>query len=206
MTEITLVIGSEARGADGLLGEVRALVVDPAARTVTHLMVEPDGRSGLARLVPLDAVDAPAGELRLRCTQAEFRDLPPAEEMLAEFVPGYEAPVQVLVPGWRDAGGQVVEGSTIPRMPTSETIDLVPGGEVAEHRGDRVHATDGEIGEVRALRIDAGSGQVTHVLLKEGHLWARKQVAIPAANVTGFAGGIRLNITKQQVGGLPPDS
>jgi hypothetical protein len=169
-------------------------------------VVEPDGRSGLARLVPLDAVDAAAGELRLRCTAAEFRDLPPAEEMLAEFVPGYEAPVQVIVPGWRDAGGQVVEGSTIPRMPTNETIDLLPGGEVAERRGDRVHATDGEIGEVRALRIDAGSGRVTHVLLKEGHLWARKRVAIPAGNVTSFADGIRLDMTKQQVGDLPPDS
>jgi hypothetical protein len=42
------------------------------------------------------------------------------------------------------------------------------------------------------------------VLLKEGHLWGRKEVAIPVSAVTGYDGGIRLNITKQQVEELPP--
>ena len=53
----TLVIGSGAVGSDGYRGEVLALVIDPAARTVTHLVVEPHGRAGLARLVPLDLAD-----------------------------------------------------------------------------------------------------------------------------------------------------
>ncbi len=85
-----------------------------------------------------------------------------------------------------------------------ETIDIVPPGEVEERRGDRVHATDGDIGQVQALRIDLGSHQVTHVLLKEGHLWGRKEVAIPFDKVAGFDDVIRLNITKQQVQDLPP--
>jgi sporulation protein YlmC with PRC-barrel domain len=42
----TLVIGSSAVGSDGYRGEVQAVVVDPAARTVTHLVVEPHGRRG----------------------------------------------------------------------------------------------------------------------------------------------------------------
>jgi len=45
---------------------------------------------------------------------------------------------------------------------------------------------------------------VTHVLLQEGHLWGRKEVAIPISAVTGIADGIRLNITKHQVQDLPP--
>ena len=53
----TLVIGSDAVGSDGYRGEMLAVVVDPAARTVTHLVVEPHGRAGLARLVPLDLAD-----------------------------------------------------------------------------------------------------------------------------------------------------
>jgi hypothetical protein len=90
----TLMIGSTAVGSDGYRGEVLALVVDPAARTVTHLVVEPHGRAGLARLVPLDLVDladpadlagAPPGQVRLRCTEAEFMSLEPAEETVAEF-------------------------------------------------------------------------------------------------------------------------
>ena len=204
---ITLVIGSDVVGGDGLRGEVLAVVVDPAARTVTHLAVEPEGRQGLARLVPLDLVDLAGtqpGLVRLGCTEAEFKNLPPAEETLAEFVPGYPDPVQLLPPGWRGAGGPAADGGAIPQIREQETIDVVPQGEVEEHRGEHVHATDGDIGHLRAVRIDPGSRQVTHVLIREGQVWDRKDVAIPAAQVAGFDDGIRLSITRQQVRDLPP--
>lgn len=42
------------------------------------------------------------------------------------------------------------------------------------------------------------------MLLKEGHLWGRKQVAIPISAVASVDTGIRLNITKKQVEDLPP--
>ncbi len=199
MTEITLVIGNDIAGTDGFRGEVRCLVVDPVARAVTHLVVEPKGRSGLARLVSLELVDLTGDEVGLRCTEDEFKNLAPAEETLAEFVPGYDAPVQLLAAGWQDAGGLVVQGGTIPRITEKETIDLVPAGEVEERRGAHVHATDGDIGQLRALRIDQSNHQVTHVLLTEGHLAARKHVAIPFDLVTGFDDGIQLSITKRQV-------
>jgi hypothetical protein len=110
----------------------------------------------------------------IRCTEAEFRDLAPAEERLAEFVPGYETPVQLLTAGWQDAGGLVAEGGAIPRIPEQETIAIVPPGEVAERRGDHVRATDGEAGQLRALRIDPGNGQVTTVLVRQGHRRVRR--------------------------------
>jgi sporulation protein YlmC with PRC-barrel domain len=75
---------------------------------------------------------------------------------------------------------------------------------VEVRRGEHVHATDGEIGLVQGLVIDRRSHHVTHVLLQEGHLWGRKEVAIPISAVTGAGDGIRLNITKQQVRDLPP--
>ena len=196
---ITLVIGNDAVGSDGYRGEVRAVVIDPAARTVTHIVVEPEGRRGLARLVPLALVDAASGQIRLRCTEAEFMRLDAAEETLAEFAVGQTVPVQLLAPGWRGAGGPSADGGSILRIPEKETVDIVPPDEVEEHGGDHVHATDGDIGQVRAFRIDPNSGQLTHVLLKEGHAWGRKDVAIPFDKVAGFDGGIRLSVTKQQV-------
>jgi len=141
----------------------------------------------------------PTGQIGLSCDEAAFKDLSPAEETLAEFVPGYDAPVQLLAPGWRDAGGPVVDGGTIPRTPEAETVGIIPPGEVEEQRGDQVHATDGDIGRLRGLRIDADGRQVTHVLITEGHLHSRKEVAIPFGQVTGFDDGIQLSITKQQV-------
>ena len=196
---ITLVIGNAALCSDGYRGEVRAVVIDPAVRTVTHIVVEPDGRRGLARLVPLGLVDAAPGRIRLRCTQAEFMNLDTAEETLAEFAVGQTVPVQLLAPGWRGVDGPSTDGSEILRIPEKETIDVVPPGEVEEHGGDHVHATDGDIGQVRAFRVDPASGQLTHVLLKEGHVWGRKDVAIPFDKVSGFDGGLRLTVTKQQI-------
>ena len=200
---ITLVIGSKAVCSDGYGGEVLAAVIDPVTRTVTHVVVEPKGREGLARLVPLDLVDASPGQVRLACTEAEFKNLEAAEETLAQFVPGYPDPVQLLAAGWRAADEPTVEGGTIPRIPEQETIDIIPPGEVEERRGDHVRATDGNIGQVHALRIDPGSRQITHVLVKAGPLWDRKDVAIPLDKVAGFDDGIRLSITRQQVRDLP---
>ena len=207
-----LVIGSEAVGSDGYRGEVLAVVVDPAAQSVTHLVVEPRGREGLARLVPLDLADladtvgAAPDPVRLRCTETEFMNLEPAEETLAEFVPGYPDPVQLLPPGWRGTGGGTADGGTILRIPEKETIDVVPPGEVEERRGDHVHATDGDIGGLRGLRIDPDSRRVTHVLVREGHVWGHHDVDIPAEMVAGFGDGIRLSVTRQQVRDLPPTS
>jgi sporulation protein YlmC with PRC-barrel domain len=67
-----------------------------------------------------------------------------------------------------------------------------------------VHATDGDIGKIQGLVIDAANRHVTHVLLQEGHVWGRKEVAIPISAVTDVSDGIRLNLTRQQVGDLPP--
>ena len=76
MAEIMLVIGSEGRTVDGKLpGYVKSVIVDRGSRTVTHLVIEPEGREGLARLVPLDdRVDAHEGKIRLGYTEAEFQE------------------------------------------------------------------------------------------------------------------------------------
>jgi hypothetical protein len=201
---ITLVIGNDALCSDGYRGEVRAVVIDPAARTVTHIAVEPHGRRGLARLVPLDLVDAASGQIRLRCTEAEFMNLDAAEETLAEFALGQPVPVQLLPPGWRGTGEPSADGGSILRIDEKETIDVVPAGEVEEHGGDHVHATDGDTGQVRGFRIDTGTGALTHVLLREGHAWGRRDVAIPFDAVVGLDDGIRLSLTREQVRDLPP--
>ena len=88
--------------------------------------------------------------------------------------------------------------------PPSATYNTLPSGQVAVRRGDHVHATDSNIGQIQGLVIDPGSHQVTHVLLQEGHVFGRKDVAIPVGAVTGVnESGIQLNITKQRVKDLP---
>jgi hypothetical protein len=208
MAEITLVIGAAAYCSDGFPGELKCLIVDPATRAVTHLVIEPKLEHGtglgLARLVPLDHVDATTGEIRLGYTEAEFKDLSPAEETLAEFVPGYGAPVQLLPSGegWRGADVPVADGATIPEIREMETIPLLPepeggGSEVSEGGADRVRATDGDVGQFHGLRVHADDGVATQVLVKR-HPWGHKELAIPIGQVSGFEAGIRLSITKHE--------
>jgi hypothetical protein len=203
MTEVTLAIGAAAVCRDGFAGEVKGLVVDPRLRAVTHLVIEPEGAQGLARLVPLDHADATAEPIRLAYSEAEFKDLSPAEETLAEFVEGYEGPVQLLPAGegWRAADGPVADGETIPQIREMETIPLVPETEVEESRGDRVHATDGEVGQFHGLRVNSEDGAVLHVLLKR-HPWGHAELAVPIGSVSGFEGGVQLGVSKQELKNL----
>jgi sporulation protein YlmC with PRC-barrel domain len=215
MAEATgFTIGAEASCSDGFCGKVSRLVIDPAARTVTHLVIEPKHRREPGRLVPVHLVDTTTGQIRLRCTIAEFDELDLSEETdLVEglgYGGGYGQ--AEAVQGYGGVGGMGVGGSAAGmgigmglghRTPTV-VHDVVPLGDTEVGRGEPVHALDGEIGRVQGFLVDPSDQHVTHVLLQEGHLWGRKEVTIPISAVTGVDAGIRLNITKKQVEDLPP--
>jgi len=210
MSEVTRFdIGAEVRCSDGPCGELRRVVVDPVAGAVTHLVVEPTHRWGLGRLVPVNRVDTAGADIALRCTQADFDQFDSAEE--SQFLPGtadelgYGAAQTLSWPYYgldlaRMDGLAGIGGNAVQPV----LHDKVPVGEVEVRRGDRVHATDGDIGRVQGLVIDPRDQHVTHVLLQEGHLWGRKEVAIPISAVETVNDGIRLNLAKEQVQDLPP--
>jgi sporulation protein YlmC with PRC-barrel domain len=210
---VEFAIGAEVSCVDGICGRLTRVVVDPVARAVTDLVVEPDDRAGLARLVPIELalpVGRGAEGIRLTCTLAQFAQFDSAEE--TQFIPGtrgYEiyGPEQVLSWPYYRLGDTVMDPDAEGKVSQTVTVDTVPLGEVDVRRGQPVHATDGTIGHVQGLVVDPATEHVTHVLLQEGHLWGRKQVAIPISAVTGVDDdGIGLNITKQEVQDLPPVS
>ena len=183
------------------------VILNPVAREVTHLVVDPKNRPGQGRLVPVDLADATTGQIRLRCTLAEFQTLRPAQE--TESVPDLDptghahAPKQVhYLPSGPGMWHRVERE---PEAPQEVIVDSVPSGEVDIRRELTVCATDGEIGQVQGLVVEPRGHHVTHVLLQEGHLRGRKEVAIPISAVTKFGTMlIHLSITKHQVKNLPP--
>ena len=189
-TEYT--IGARANCSDGYCGEVSRVIIDPAAGTVSHLVIEPGHRREAGRLVPLELVDTTAGEIRLRCTLAQFDRLEHAAE-------------RDMVEGLANVGGGLIGMEYGTDLAHRGTVveNVVPVGETEVGPGEHVHALDGEIGRVQGFLVNPDDHQVTHVLLQEGHLWGRKEVAIPISAVTQVDGGIRLNITKKQVEDLP---
>jgi PRC-barrel domain len=90
---------------------------------------------------------------------------------------------------------------------TDESVtSALPSGELAVRGDQHVHGSDGEIGRIRAVMVDAGSGRVTHILLQEGHLWGKREVAIPWGSVTSLDGGVHLNLTREAIKELPSAS
>src|SRR5215471_16150727 len=187
-TEFTL--GAGASCSDGPCGQVIRAILNPATRTVTHLVIEPRHHPESGRLVPVQLVEAGVGEIRLSCSLAEFDTLEPAEQIdLVEGIDyggGYGAPEAVM--GYGDVGamgGASASGMGIGmdlghHRPTV-TSDNVPEGESEVVRHEHIHATDGEIGQLKGFAVDPDDHRVTQVLVREGHLWGRKEIAIPVS-------------------------
>ncbi len=212
-----LTIGSKVACSDGACGVLSRVVIDPAHRALTHLVVEPEHGGARGRLVPVELVaSVTEDEVRLSCTTSGFEALEEAEE--TQLLPGgdgewgYEQdqmlswPYYGLNVGPYGLGGLGVNAGLGMGTPGLQAItnDRVPMGEVEVHRGDHVFATDGAIGRVQGLVVHPGDHRVTHILLDEGHLWGEKRVAIPIGAVDNVDDGIQLSLTKDDVRNLPP--
>src|ERR1039458_5599061 len=224
MSETTqFVIGTPVACSDGECGELKRVVIDPVAKALTHLVVEPRNRSTFGHLVPIELVESTTDEIHLRCTSADFQALEEAEE--TKFLPGangqygYGQNQMLSFPyfglggmgmgmggmgmGGLGMGGMGMRGMGMQSAPQAVTYDKAPLGEVEVRRGAHVHATDGSIGRVQGLVIDPTDFHVTHILLDEGHLWGKKEVAIPISAVTSADEGIQLSLTKNEIRDLP---
>jgi sporulation protein YlmC with PRC-barrel domain len=225
---IQFVIGTPVACSDGECGELKRVVIDPVAKALTHLVVEPRNRNAFGHLVPIELVESTTDEIHLRCTSSDFQALEEAEE--TQLLPGangqygYGQGQMLSFPyfglggmgmgmggmgmggmgmGGLGMGGMGMRGTGMQSAPQAVTYDKVPLGEVEVRRGAHVHATDGSIGRVQGLVIDPTDHHVTHVLLDEGHLWGKKEVAIPISAVTRADQGIQLSLTKNEIRDLP---
>jgi sporulation protein YlmC with PRC-barrel domain len=95
----------------------------------------------------------------------------------------------------------VIREITIPEPVKSQQI---PPGELAVHRGTRIEAKDGYVGNVDEFVINPKNGRITHLVMREGHLCGKKDVIVPLSAM----GNIRkdtmfLKLNKQQIESLP---
>jgi hypothetical protein len=90
-------------------------------------------------------------------------------------------------------------GSFIPPV----VYDTFPLGDVEVRPGERATATDGSAGTVLGVVVDSKNHRLISVLLREGHLWSRKDVDIPVRDVAKVDTAMHLNISKDEVRLLP---
>jgi sporulation protein YlmC with PRC-barrel domain len=203
-------IGSEVTCTDGACGVLGRVVLDPIAKAITHLVVGPKHGHAASRLVPIGSVTSAGTPIQLNCTKAQFDGLDEADE--SEYLPvgpvmGYERGDVFMLPFYGlHLGGEgptsmpLISGTTHSEF---QTEVRVPTGDVELRRGDPVHATDGDIGHIEGLVVDPSDHHVTHFLLREGHRWGQKHVAIPIGAVAHVGDVIRLSLTMDQVRDLP---
>jgi hypothetical protein len=178
-------------------------VIDPVRRSATHLVIEPRHRTGLGRLVPIERMDSADADIQLRCSLASFEKLELAEHL---WTPGRndgpDGDALLEAPFYDPGSGYVLDdfGGNVDQ-PFFE--DTVPEGDVEVSPHDQVHATDGHLGSVRGVLVEPAAHLVTHVLVRGGHLWRRRDVAVPMSVVDSVGLGVTLSISKEEAARLP---
>jgi sporulation protein YlmC with PRC-barrel domain len=83
-------------------------------------------------------------------------------------------------------------------------VEQVPEGERAIHCGAYVETTDGGVGQVEEFLTDPATGKITHLVLRKGHLWGKRDVTVPLEEIDRVEDDVvYLKLSKEAVGGLP---
>jgi sporulation protein YlmC with PRC-barrel domain len=182
---------------DGHCGKSQYVVIDPTSKEVTHLVIGQREAPPL-RLVPVgEILETDCNQIRLRGTREQLASMAPFTQ--SEYDPGsgmyvgYEQGQYWLVP--HNAPIMLVVKSEAERLPT---------GELAVHKGASVVATDGKVGNVDELVTDPQTNRITHLVLREGHMWGRRDVCIPVSEIDQLdENAVYLKLDRRSIEALP---
>jgi uncharacterized protein YrrD len=183
---------------DGRCGRSTYVIINPATDQVTHLVVREQWPSRTERMVPIERIAVTTRDVVvLNQTRAEFTSLDPFNQ--TDFV-YTNMPHHATDPSLTLLWPYVVPVKRV----IEDNIRRIPLGELAVRRGARVLATDGRVGRVDEFVVDDSGRQITHLILREGHIWGQRDVAIPLALIDRIEENVvQLNVDKKSVGELP---
>jgi hypothetical protein len=155
------------------------------------VVVQASQPPGGSRLVPIELVgcDEANSVLTVRCTVEEATMLPGVQEV-QYLRPGqlpfedadYDIGVQDVYPMPYDEAGAFVDLQPDLEPDIVMSYDRVPKGTVEIRRLSAVTSADGdELGRLHGVCVEAG--RITHVILRRGHLWRRRELMVPVADV-----------------------
>jgi sporulation protein YlmC with PRC-barrel domain len=204
-----LELGCAVQCTDGPFGELADVVIDPLARRVTHLVVQPHHHSEHARLVPVAQARDDGSAIALDCSVAELQALEPVRESaylrVGEFPvadPDWDIGIEdvMVLPLYQDPDSFATVVEPDPHMYVN--YDRIPKHTVEIRRTSTVTSADGHhLGHVDGFLVSVDGS--ADVVLERGHLWGRREVVIPAASVAEIEGdAITLSLTKDEVGAL----
>ena len=199
-------LDAQVECTDGICGRSEYVVIDPLASEVTHLVVKEDSSPNTEYIVPVKLLsETLANTIRLHCSKAQLEKMAPfvKTEYILEKVPASNLVFR---------GGIYGVGSYyyLPYVVSEKMVHVpvkrkqIPAWEHTVRRGTRVEAMDGYVGKVDELVVNPKNGRITHLVMREGHLWGQKDVVIPLSALGDtVADTVYLKLHKQQVEALP---
>jgi len=194
---VDLVPGTPVHAADGPVGRLERIIIDPEHDRTTALVIREAQLPNTLRLVSEKYLERADGQgVTLSLTRKRFEAQKPYIET------DYYAPDFFLTVARQ-------EQCTLPLSPASWIVErpATPAGAVALVGHETVEATDGKVGRVDGVLLDREGGHVTHIVLRHGHLWGARDILVPAGLVVGYEDGrVRLAADKAAIEALAADS
>jgi sporulation protein YlmC with PRC-barrel domain len=192
-------INVDVHCSDGIGGHSTILILNPVNEKVTHLVVTEKAFPNVRRLVPVDRiVTSTPGKIQLNCSQAELAKMDPFEE--TNFIEAGKMESQIPF----DRPYVAWPYSINDYMPMPLEHENIPAGEIAIRRYTPVQAADGQVGKVDEFLVDPRNDVITHLVLREGHLWGKKDVTIPVSEIEKITGdAVILKLDKKAIAELP---
>ena len=182
--------------ADGRFGKTTRIIIKPTTREVTHIVVGDEGFPDTEYLVPIARVtETNPGVVHLSSTIKQLQEMPVFTEM--HFLPSNIAEF---------SGRAYMMWPYYPLSYNDLPIETahIPVDELEIRRSAGVVATDGRVGRVDEFLIDPTNDQITHLVLREGHLWGKKDVTIPVSEIDHYKDNtVYLKISKADIARLP---
>lgn len=198
---------------DGNCGKSSHVIINPLNQVVTHIVVQNEEFLGSnKRLVSIDkVVETTPKSIQLNCTKeelagmekftethyinsdtAEYRSFDSSDEHIFDELDLYSMWPYVYYE----------DRMNMYSIPVEE--ERIPTGEMAVRRGAEVEATDGYVGKVDEFVIDPTDGHITHLVVREGHLWNKKELTLPLSSIERMdEDEVYLNLDKKTVKSLP---
>jgi sporulation protein YlmC with PRC-barrel domain len=199
-------LNAQVECTDGVYGRSVCVLINPVADQVANVVVREDTSPNKEYIVPVEDIsETTVDTIQLRCSKAELEKMDP-------FIKTTFIEEQVPDINYSYAGGMYGMGSYyyLPYITTERTVydsvknQQIPPGELAVRRGTRVEATDGVVGKVDEFVVNPENGHITHLVMREGHLWGKKDVIIPLSAMGDTrADTVFLKLDKQQIESLP---
>ena len=189
-------INAKVNCLDGPCGRSTHVILMPVKEKITHLVVSNEVFPPTEFMIPIELVGTTTSEMiQLNCTSEEVSNMPVFDQI--EFIP-YD--ISGLTLGaYMQWPYYVPEAAVIRREK-----EHIPAGELAIRRGARVEAADGHVGRVDEFLINPENDFITHLVLREGHLWGQKDVSIPVGQIDHYKENtVYLKLDKQAIEALP---